>query len=65
MPHFKFAPLDYGCTGVFTFKIVKQLEAQHGSLHQAFALKLVCQKCLNVTLTFDLCDLFSTFYHEN
>ncbi len=37
IPHFKFAPLDYyGCSGV-------------ASLYQTFDLKLVCQKCLNVT----------------
>ncbi len=34
------------------------------TLHQPFALKLVCQKCLNVTLTVDLCDLILKFYHK-
>ncbi len=30
----------------------------------AFTLKLNVNKCLNVTLTFDLCDPISTFYQQ-
>ncbi len=62
IPHFKFAPLDYGYSGVYLQKW--KMETQHCLLHWAFALKLVCQKLLKLSVTFNLCDLFSKFYHK-
>ncbi len=35
---------------VFSFKNVKQLETEHCSLHHDFALKLVCQKMIEIDL---------------
>ncbi len=44
---------------VFTLENVKQLETQHRLLHRSFALKLVCQKMIEIDV--DLWHLWPIF----
>ncbi len=65
IPHFKISPLDYSCSGVY-LQNCKATESEIFLTTLCFCLNLVCQKYLNVTLTFDLskCSHKIEFYND-
>ncbi len=63
IPHFKFAPLNYGYSGVYLHKC-RVTGNQTLLIALLFCLKVGMSKITKLTLTFDICDLFSKCYHK-